>query len=241
MFDERLTVPNKAQQAFTLVELLAVAAVIAILAVLLFPAAERGLGTAKTARCQSQLRQIGMGVMFFVQDNAGMMPPKDENAGNPAGRHNQFSDWIAPYIQAKSSRRSVWKCPADRRMKNQYGQEITCSYGLNINSIPSEYGNLLPYPYSAVTLRSAVIMLADTTGWGSGSDRELYWGPVGGVNTVNMEFRHPRSRVSEVAWPNPPPPTQADLADAMANVLFYDGHTATRTYASLTRTNFFGR
>jgi prepilin-type N-terminal cleavage/methylation domain-containing protein/prepilin-type processing-associated H-X9-DG protein len=228
---------------FTLVELLVVVAILVVLATLLVPAAQSMMAKGRIAACQSNLRQVGVGVMFYVQDNIGMMPPKDATNWVINGvtvAYPQFSDFIAPYLQTKSTRRdNVWRCPADRRFKGSYSLDVKCSYGININSIPASYGNSLAYPYSGVNRRSQVILLSETTGWGSGSDRELYWGPVAGINTVNMEFRHPRSRPGETTVPTPAP-TASELAQATVNILFYDGHVENRTYASLTRTNFAG-
>lgn len=232
-----------APPGFTLVELLAVVAIIAILAAVLAPVINGALAKGRTTACQSNLRQIGVGVLMYVQENDGFMPPKDATnwvINGTSVMYPQFSDFIAPYLQVKEAvRRTVWRCPADRRMKGAYNLDIKCSYGINVHSIPAGAGNSLPYAYSTVVRRSEVILLSETTGWGSGSDRELYWGPVAGINTVNMEFRHPVSRPGETAVPAPAP-TLAELANATANILFYDGHVENRTYASLTRTNFSG-
>lgn len=230
-------------RGFSLVELLVVVAVLAILAGLLVPTVQNALAKGRTTACQANLRQIGVGVLVYAQENEGMMPPKDPTNWVINGTmvwYPQFSDFIAPYLQTKSARRdTVWRCPADRRLKGGYSLDVKCSYGINIHAIPSGYGNSQPYPYSAINRRGQVILLSETTAWGSGSDRELYWGPVAGINTVNMEFRHPRSRPGETTVP-PPAPTLAELNQATANVLFYDGHVENRTYSSLTRTNFTG-
>ena len=232
------------QRAFTLVELLAVMGIIALLLALLLPAINSGISRGRITSCQSNLRQIGVGVILYAQDNSGMMPPKDPTNWVINGvtvSYPQFSDIISPYLQAKEAQRqTVWRCPAARRLKGSYNLDSKCSYGINVNSIPSGYGNSLPYPYSSVNLRSVVIMLSETTGWGSGSDREMYWGPKDGINTVNMEFRHPKSRRGETSIPATPP-TLAEISNRTANILFYDGHVENRTYASLSRTNFYGR
>ncbi|HMP76871.1 MAG TPA: prepilin-type N-terminal cleavage/methylation domain-containing protein [Kiritimatiellia bacterium] len=231
----------KRRAGFSLVELLVVVAVLGGLLALLSPALQSAMTAGRLTTCQSNLRQVGVGVIAYVQENGGMMPPKDPTNwvinGATVG-YPQFSDFIAPYIQAKETKRhSVWRCPADRRFKGAYNLDVKCSYGINIHSIPSEYGNALPYSYSAIARRSQVILLGETTGWGSGSDREVYWGPVAGINTVNMEFRHPRSRPGETDIPTPAP-TLDELANATANVLFYDGHVENRSYSSLVRGNF---
>src|SRR5689334_25303270 len=65
---------RKAQNAFTLIELLVVIAVIGILAALLLPALGRAKEQGKTAACISNLRQIGVAIQLYVQENNNRLP-----------------------------------------------------------------------------------------------------------------------------------------------------------------------
>lgn len=56
------------RKAFTLIELLVVIAIIAILAAILFPVFARARENARKANCMSNLKQIGIAVMMYVQD-----------------------------------------------------------------------------------------------------------------------------------------------------------------------------
>jgi prepilin-type N-terminal cleavage/methylation domain-containing protein/prepilin-type processing-associated H-X9-DG protein len=62
---------SRQERAFTLTELLVVIAIISILAAILFPVFARARENARRASCMSNLKQIGLGMMMYVQDYDG--------------------------------------------------------------------------------------------------------------------------------------------------------------------------
>lgn len=65
-------------QGISLVEILVAVAIIAILAALVLPQIQRSTEAGKNARCLANLRQLGTGVMLFVADHDGALPPSEE-------------------------------------------------------------------------------------------------------------------------------------------------------------------
>jgi prepilin-type N-terminal cleavage/methylation domain-containing protein/prepilin-type processing-associated H-X9-DG protein len=117
-----------ARGAFTLIELLVVIAIIAIIAAMLLPALGSAKNAARSAQCLGQMRQIGLAVRLYADDNNDEFPRSQHSAGP----HGQLT-WgraIAPQLGASTATWTnlsggVYRCPADKRV-------TPWSYGLNV-------------------------------------------------------------------------------------------------------------
>ena len=98
---------------FTLIELLVVIAIIAILAAILFPVFARARENARRASCQSNLKQIGLGVMQYVQDYDEKMPNYVRDGTSPSNKfvsnYTVWADVVQPYLKSTQ----VFVCPSN--------------------------------------------------------------------------------------------------------------------------------
>jgi prepilin-type N-terminal cleavage/methylation domain-containing protein/prepilin-type processing-associated H-X9-DG protein len=95
------------KSAFTLIELLVVIAIIAILAAILFPVFGRARENARRSSCQSNLKQIGLGMLQYSQDYDEKFMMEDD------GQH-AYKQTIQPYLKSAQ----IWACPSNPRNQN---------------------------------------------------------------------------------------------------------------------------
>jgi prepilin-type N-terminal cleavage/methylation domain-containing protein/prepilin-type processing-associated H-X9-DG protein len=122
------------KRAFTLIELLVVIAIIAILAAILFPVFAQAREKARQASCLSNFKQIGLGIMMYVQDyDENYCPSQVSLSGG--GSFTTGYDWtfvINPYIKNGANQGlssggrtiqgyagGIYACPSAVRPKQQ--------------------------------------------------------------------------------------------------------------------------
>lgn len=93
----------KHRSAFTLIELLVVIAIIAILAAILFPVFAQARAQARKIVCISNIKQIALGEMMYIQDydeHPTLMREFPSGSDWWTGEMSNWKDELAPYIKS---------------------------------------------------------------------------------------------------------------------------------------------
>lgn len=145
------------RRGFTLIELLVVIAIISILAAILFPVFARARENARRTSCLSNLKQIGLGIMMYVQDYDETYPPYRRSAPGetPPFPPYQGSNWEWQHtIHAYTKNLQIYQCP-DGNPGYIYGNYG--SYGANVVALPATGLKL-----SAVVAPAGVYVVMDS-------------------------------------------------------------------------------
>jgi prepilin-type N-terminal cleavage/methylation domain-containing protein len=102
-------VAAKRGAGFTLIELLVVVAIIGILASLLLPALSRSKEESRRVFCRNSLKQIGLGITMYRDDNADKAPLYLFRPATATGFPGANSQYLEPYLGGTN----IFICPSD--------------------------------------------------------------------------------------------------------------------------------
>jgi prepilin-type N-terminal cleavage/methylation domain-containing protein/prepilin-type processing-associated H-X9-DG protein len=177
---------TRPRRGFTLIELLVVIAIIAILASMLLPALARARDKGKSAKCQSNLRQLGLAAMLYDEDHQVYpigWPGDMLNLPQPPIWYRQLQPYLGRTTNV--SGQGVFICPSSlqKNKSNNALREggvwgyLAYAQNANINSSRKDVGS------RHVQDITGTLLYADTDGW----DACLY---ADGQSTANVCYRH---------------------------------------------------
>ena len=201
---------RKARFGFTLIELLVVIAIIAILAAILFPVFARARENARRASCQSNLKQIGLGILQYTQDYDEKLPRSIADSATRTASGDTVFNQIMPYVKSTQ----LLKCPSD-------SSAAATSYGYNYVYLGFADDPSLSISVASIQEVARTVMMTDA-GWGN----DFVYPPY----SANW---------SATAWnTNPNDPSLSGYVAARhlegTNVLWVDGHVKWSKLAGLT-------
>jgi prepilin-type N-terminal cleavage/methylation domain-containing protein/prepilin-type processing-associated H-X9-DG protein len=252
--------PARATRGFTLIELLVVIAIIAILAAILFPVFAQAREKARQTSCLSNLKQIGLGLMMYVQDYDEILPSPDYQSDGPSSAADpKWMDRIQPYIKNEQ----LFNCPS-QPFGHVKPSAPNCTFSryrfVNIvrpispTGVPCEFGSYaINFAYWNNTRGN----------WSAPISWDQPWDPSGPIRTSQAALQVPASTVwvsdgmtYYFGWGTNPviqngPPQRVfdpDFPEApllgrhqdMLNVLWCDGHAKDMRVSMLMQQNAAG-
>ncbi len=214
------------RRGFTLIELLVVIAIIAILAAILFPVFARAREKARQASCSSNLKQLALGVLMYVQDYDETFPKWNwgSDRNNPNARI-----WFAqiyPYVKNGQ----VFECPSRDTGTPPYSYYAstcpgcgTVCYGFN------EHLHQVALKLASVQYPSEGLLMGDCQH------------PLGGWAQSSCDYilvRYAHSKTSGCGCPPNPTIFYQRVEDNAAhnggsNIAFIDGHVKWLKWSNL--------
>lgn len=162
---------TKNKSAFTLIELLVVIAIIAILAAILFPVFGRARENARRSSCQSNLKQIGLGIMQYTQDYDEKVPGRNVNGIT-------WRQLVQPYIKSTQ----LFMCPSNSTKDTVADSAsagypaINISYACNNRAMPSPTsGPQYVRSLAQFTSPTTRILVSEITGSNSQTVGDIGW------------------------------------------------------------------
>lgn len=204
----------RSRDAFTLLELMVVIAIVGLLSILSFPIMGSFRKQSRNVECIRNIKTLGTGISLFISDHNGRFPPTIEEAKPRPTFGTDVPDFGPSWAEFVVARylgkdKTVLRCPSrpsDWGAKSYVGYYPEYGFNERLCPIDPVTKYRVGYPVSAIANLSKLIILADTARYSGGK-------PVGGYYRIyGATDLHPRHLQSHV------------------NVLYGDQHVETHEY-----------
>lgn len=148
------------RDGFTLIELLVVIAIIGILAALLFPVFAAARDKAKQAACMSNVRQMALAIVMYVEDWEAY---PGHHFVCPGDLHVRWWNAIQPYQKNDD----IFICPAVPDWEPGRNMAYGYNYQYLGNARPAEQGGNMPVADVEIEVPAQTIAIADCDGTGT--------------------------------------------------------------------------
>ncbi|HEX8310613.1 MAG TPA: prepilin-type N-terminal cleavage/methylation domain-containing protein [Chthoniobacteraceae bacterium] len=200
------------KSGFTLIELLVVIAIIAILAGIALPVFNKVQERSRATNCASNLRQLGLGIQGYLNDN------EDQMFADPASGGAAVTPWPRALNPRYVASWKVFRSPFDKVTPSRPDTEtdaagVPVSYGIN--------SNVLGKNSSDFVAPSQLIVAAPTPAPGNSELTFI------GTSAVPTPLMMPAS---------PEPKGGTHSGRAQINALYADSHVASMTWRDFAMT-----
>ena len=243
---------DRLKSGFTLIELLVVISIIAILASILFPVFARVRENARRSSCQSNLKQIGLGLLQYVGDYDDQMPRSFFGANPQATKIDNYKwmDAIQPYAKSEQ----VFVCPSDAGAKYRWSGNLAAgeksenygSYGQNGAYSAANDAQTPPRSAGAYLISMAEISQPAQTMWAADTNNRFEANGNFGIGGGNW-LRAVNNPTIKTNADEPRIPAGSRQLDTIidrhlgtTNVLFCDGHVKAMKLETLAQTRTVG-
>jgi len=158
---------SRKKHGFTLVEILVVIVIIAVLSTLGMFTYQGVMTSAQRAKCASNMRQLGIGLISYAQDHNGRLPATQHH--RTYGSEDSWVFLLKDYFGDELEEIRI--CPADplgrERARNNASSYVLNSF-LDSGAPGASYGNINAIRHPSRTMM--LFIISDRKGAGTGND-----------------------------------------------------------------------